>query len=193
MSPVACCCQRKLCTALTSVGFTLNDRSFSRARSGLMRSKALSHEPLQKSTKPNEPTTRRVTCRKHGKSQWYIYVSYSFMYKCWQKYQTPKQSHCVRLLWFYLITTLAITTCYGERMKTSWCEKCWYYRCMNWMHEIRAKKPVKFANIKMSHPKSQNEPRWLMCHRLGTPGLEVPRLLVSTDQEIFLFQWRSLS
>ena len=43
--------------------------------------------------------------------------------------------------------------------------------CMNWMHEIRAKKRVKFANIKMSHPKSQNEPRWLMSHRLGTPGL----------------------
>ena len=42
---------------------------------------------------------------------------------------------------------------------------------LNWMHEIRAKKRVKFANIKMSHPKSQNEPRWLMSHRLGTPDL----------------------
>ena len=31
---------------------------------------------------------------------------------------------------------------------------------MNWMHEIRAKKRVKFANIKMSQPKSQNEPRF---------------------------------
>ena len=43
---------------------------------------------------------------------------------------------------------------------------------MNWMHEIRAKKRVKFANIKMSHPKQQNEPRWLMSHRLGTPGID---------------------
>ena len=42
--------------------------------------------------------------------------------------------------------------------------------CINWMHEIRVKKPRKFANIKMSHPKIQNEPRWLMSHRLGTPA-----------------------
>ena len=42
--------------------------------------------------------------------------------------------------------------------------------CMNWMHEIR----VKYTNIKMSLPKSQNKLRWLMSHRLCAPAIGQP-------------------
>ena len=48
------------------------------------------------------------------------------------------------------------------------------------MNEIRAKKRVKFTNIKMSYQKVQNEPRWLMSHRLGTPAYSAFSLITNS-------------
>ena len=43
--------------------------------------------------------------------------------------------------------------------------------CTLCMHGLNALNSRQKENIKMSHSKSQIEPRWLMSHRLGTPGL----------------------
>ena len=40
------------------------------------------------------------------------------------------------------------------------------------MHELNAWNPHQKAYIEMSRSKSQNELRWLMSHRFGTPGLD---------------------
>ena len=45
------------------------------------------------------------------------------------------------------------------------------------------KSAVKFANIKMSHPKSQNQRRWIKSHRVGTPAL---------DSIVIKFKWDTM-
>ena len=61
------------------------------------------------------------------------------------------------------------------------------------MNEIRAKKRVKFTNIKMSHQKIQNEPRWLMSHRLGTPAIDsvskAEKMMIKDTGPKWTFSW----
>ena len=64
--------------------------------------------------------------------------------------------------------------------------------CTLCMHGLNALNSRLRANVKMSHSKSQIEPRWLMSHRLGTPGLDHQVLLIqftAVRKPLELYGW----
>ena len=91
----------------------------------------------------------RVACRQHGDSLWALWM--------------PQEDNSTHTYTMQAPSTMNLYTLYI----------CLMYLVHGWIGPVKfAPKSVsKFAKIKLSHPKSQNEPRWLMSHRLGTPGV----------------------